>query len=138
MIYNVVILSLAHVLINFSSVYCNRSLSLSPQVLLFAMSLLSILSREISTLTFCVNGFIVISLLPLILIGQHLFLSASFFLCMVADLLAGRINGTGVAIFRCDGKFQQMIFNLQFFSEKVYSILQQINLVFQTINRSIL
>ena len=82
---------------------------LSWRALFFAMSLLFILLKEISTLLFCVDGFIAILLLPLILIEQLYrdititintdwvapFFFRIFF-CMVADLLAGRISGTGV------------------------------------------
>ena len=66
------------------------------------MSLLFILLREISTLSFCVNGFIVILLLPTDWAGSFFIRN---FLCVVADLLAEKISGTGVDFFRYDGKF---------------------------------
>ena len=70
MIYSNVIFCMAYVIISFSSVSCNSSLFTS---VIFCYELLFILSREISTLSFCVSCFIVMLLLPLILIEQHFF-----------------------------------------------------------------
>ena len=47
--------------------------ALPSRALFFVMSLLFIIPTEISTPSFCVNGFIVILLLPLLLIEQHFF-----------------------------------------------------------------
>ena len=112
-------------------------MSLLISVVLVAVvpfSLLFILSREISTPPFSVYGFIVVHIIITINIDG----AASFFirnvLRMVTDLLARRISGTVVDFFGCDGKFYEMTFSPQFFSEKLYFTLQRVNCVFQTIN----
>ena len=114
-IYNNVILVIAHVFINFSSVSGSSSLFI----------VIYTFKRNFNTTLFCLwfyRGTIIITI--------NIDGAASFFirniLRMVTDLLARRISGTAVDFFGCYGKFYEMTLTFSSSQRKCISLCNEL------------